>query len=203
MTTPDLLAHAELVRRMREGDPWAFEHLFEPHEEALRARIAQILPASLRRRESVSDALQETRITALARCASFEERHENALRAWLLRIAELKALATVRRHSAVKRAASREASGSGLVDEIAGRDSASPSQAVMRAELGALVRTALETLPDDYREVLRLARIEGLPLGEVALRMGRSREAIKKLYGRAVSRFAVVFRGMTDDTPHG
>ena len=51
----------------------------------------------------------------------------------------------------------------------------------------------MASLPPDYREVLRLAREEDLSLREVAERMGRSREAIKKLYGRALLRFKEAF----------
>ena len=44
----------------------------------------------------------------------------------------------------------------------------------------------MAALSEDHREVLRLALEEGLSLRECAERMGRSREAMKKLYGRAV-----------------
>ena len=52
------------------------------------------------------------------------------------------------------------------------------------------------------KTVLRLARNEGLSLREVAGQMGRSREAVKKLYGRALERFVEHFerlRGKDDD----
>ena len=48
----------------------------------------------------------------------------------------------------------------------------------------------MAALPADYREILRLCREEGLTLREAAERMGRSREAAKKLYGRALVRFS-------------
>ena len=44
----------------------------------------------------------------------------------------------------------------------------------------------MDALPDDHRTIVRLALIDGLSLGEAAERMGRSREAAKKLYGRAM-----------------
>jgi RNA polymerase sigma factor (sigma-70 family) len=52
---------------------------------------------------------------------------------------------------------------------------------------------ALGALPPDYREILRLVREEGLTLREAAQRMNRSREAAKKLYGRALFRLTEVF----------
>jgi RNA polymerase sigma factor (sigma-70 family) len=47
----------------------------------------------------------------------------------------------------------------------------------------------LDELPDDYREVILLARIEGLSTREVAEQMGKSREAVALLLHRAVKRF--------------
>ena len=40
--------------------------------------------------------------------------------------------------------------------------------------------------------MLRLTQFDGLTLREAAERMGRSREAVKKLYGRAMIRFTAV-----------
>jgi DNA-directed RNA polymerase specialized sigma24 family protein len=48
----------------------------------------------------------------------------------------------------------------------------------------------LKGLPEDYRRILELVQFEGLTLRDAAGRMGRSYEAAKKLYGRALSRFA-------------
>lgn len=71
-------------------------------------------------------------------------------------------------------------------------DGQSPSAVAMSAERIERVRRAMSTLPEDYREVLALALEQGLLLREVAERMGRSREAIKKLYGRALCRLREV-----------
>ncbi len=53
--------------------------------------------------------------------------------------------------------------------------------------LRALMRE-LDELPDDYRDVILLARIEGLSTPEVAERMGKSRAAVALLLHRAVKR---------------
>ena len=47
------------------------------------------------------------------------------------------------------------------------------------------LQEAVDSLTGDYREVIHLSRIEGLPMREVAHRMGRSPEAAQKLFGRA------------------
>ena len=53
---------------------------------------------------------------------------------------------------------------------------------------------AMEALPSDYRTVLHLVLKEQCSLREAAGQMNRSREAVKKLYGRAVARFTAELR---------
>ena len=60
----------------------------------------------------------------------------------------------------------------------------------MTAELEEAARRAMAALPADYGEVLRLRQEEHLSLGEAAKRMGRSKEAARKLYSRALARLA-------------
>jgi RNA polymerase sigma factor (sigma-70 family) len=177
---------------------------FDRHVPALSARIRRVLPAGLRRKESVSDVLQETRITAFARRADFEDRGDGALRAWLLRIAELKATRAVRRHAGTaKRAAGREVTRGARRDtrEFAARQP-SPSEAAIGEETAAAARRAMLELPADYRTVLSLTRVKGLTLVEAAKSMGRSHEATKKLYARALSRFTEAF-DRTNDAARG
>ena len=186
---------ASLLVRARAGDEDALRLLFDRHRAALEARIRRFLPRTVQRKISVSDVVQEARILAFARTGAFEPTREGAYRAWLLRIAELKAREALRAHTGTsKRAVGREVSHDG---DAAGPDGAacgpSPSEAAMTVETRDAVHRTLATLPPDYREVLRLARFEGLSLREVADRMGRSTEAIKKLYGRALTRFGTAF----------
>ena len=52
---------------------------------------------------------------------------------------------------------------------------------------------ALESLPPDYREVIRLSRIEGMKTSEIAELMGRSSAAVKQLLFRALRRLRESF----------
>ena len=153
------------------------------------------MPPAIQGRVSVSDVLQETRILAFERTEGFESRQEGAYRVWLLRIAERKAREALRTHAGTsKRAVGREVAADGRpgAHEATARGP-SPSQVAMTEERRTAVLRALTTLPEDYREVLRLTRFEGRPIQEVAERMARSTDAVKKLYGRALSRFAEAF----------
>ena len=64
--------------------------------------------------------------------------------------------------------------------------SSSPSSHAGRRERAACLSDQLARLPADYREVLVLRNLEGLPFPEVARRMGRSAGAVRILWVRAV-----------------
>ena len=49
-----------------------------------------------------------------------------------------------------------------------------------------LLADALAELPDDYRQVILLRHIEGLPFEDVAQRMDRRRGAVRMLWLRAL-----------------
>jgi RNA polymerase sigma-70 factor (ECF subfamily) len=62
----------------------------------------------------------------------------------------------------------------------------SPSQHAVRREQAVLLANALARLRLDHRDVVVLRHLEGLSFAEVAKRMGRSVDAVKKLWARAL-----------------
>jgi RNA polymerase sigma-70 factor, ECF subfamily len=63
----------------------------------------------------------------------------------------------------------------------------SPSQQAARREQAVLLADALERLAPDYREVLIWHHLHEYSFPEVAGRMGRSVDAVKKLWARALA----------------
>jgi RNA polymerase sigma-70 factor (ECF subfamily) len=59
-----------------------------------------------------------------------------------------------------------------------------------------LLADTLGRLPEDYREVLILRHLECLSFPEVAQRMGRSADAVKKLWTRALDRLRHLVPGV-------
>ena len=55
-------------------------------------------------------------------------------------------------------------------------------------EQAVLLAEALAQLPAEYREVLILRHLEGLPFPEVARRMSRTTGSVEKLWIRALAR---------------
>ena len=62
----------------------------------------------------------------------------------------------------------------------------SPSMAAFRTEEAVRLRDAVARLPEDYRRVIRLRRLEELDTEQVAEAMGRSANAVRILYFRAM-----------------
>ena len=193
-----------LVDRAQQGDEGALLSLLDLHDKLVRLRVMELLPDAVRRRVAVSDVMQETRIEAVQGIEGFEYRGEGSFRAWLLGVATNQARKAIRRHLATaKRSRRQEVSKAQRLDTAMHTlDTVTPSQVIMAEELQENIRGALRALPDDYREVLRLCREEQLTIREAALRMGRSREATKKLYGRALTKFAEILKKLQGDV-HG
>jgi RNA polymerase sigma-70 factor, ECF subfamily len=189
--TPDP-TDEDLVRRVRGGDESAARLLFERHLPALRAKARARLPASLRGKVGASDVVQDAWLAAFLDVGKFEDRGEGSFAAWLRTILERRVADEVRRHAgAKKRDAKREVR---LAKEAArlepDRGQATPSGEVRDAEESARLRAVVDSLSDDYATVIRLVHREGLTLVEAGARMGRTPDATRMLYNRAMDRLA-------------
>lgn len=182
---------SELIRRIRAGDEAAFRAISERYSGTLLRSIEKRLAPELRRNVGASDILQEAYLVALARMTSFEDRGEGSFLKWLDRIAEMKVRDAVKRHRRQRRAVGREIPPGERPDTnaFAGRVP-TPSAVAMGAETERRVKEAIAALPEAHRDALRLLMEKQLSLDEVARRMGRTREAVQKLYERALAALA-------------
>jgi RNA polymerase sigma-70 factor (ECF subfamily) len=183
----------ELVRRVRDGDDRAARVLFHRHRERLRARVRRRLPRALRGKVGASDVIQDAWLAAHVALGEFEDRGDGSFARWLNGILEHKAKDAARRHlGADMRDARREAplpTSATQAGVTAGDPS--PSAAAAGEERDAMLRAQIDRLPADHRTILRLVHDEGLTLAAAGERMGRSGDAARKLYGRALA-------GLTD-----
>jgi RNA polymerase sigma-70 factor (ECF subfamily) len=185
----------DLVQRYRDGDHDAFRQLVEANAESLRGALARQLPGWLGRRVSVVDIVQDSCVVAFRRCAEFEGRSRPAFRRWLFGIARMRLRKCIERHRMAMRDARMERTRGMRPDTVnhLARGGASPSQEAIGGETRALLEDALARLSDDYRRVLQLTRDEDLPPAEIAQRMGRSEEAVRKLRDRALLELSRAF----------
>ena len=180
----------DLIERVKNGDSDAFTGLFDKHRSRLAVLIHYRLGQDLRGLVDVDDVLQETLIRAYRDIERFDYRSPGSFMKWLARIAE-HVLADLARHEGrQKREATlvrfRSDSNPGGPEPI---DSMTPSRIFRESEaLQRLIRE-LDQLPEDYRTVILLAKIEGLSTREIAERLGKSGEAASLLLHRAIKRF--------------
>jgi len=59
----------------------------------------------------------------------------------------------------------------------------------------AQLEKALLALPTDLRDIIRMRRFESLSSQEVAQRTGRSDDAVRKLFSRAMAKLTLLLRG--------
>jgi RNA polymerase sigma-70 factor (ECF subfamily) len=177
-----------MLERAVAGDREAFDRVLARYRERLEAIVRTRLGARLLARLEVDDVLQETCLRALRSIDRFRPRGGESFLRWLAGIAEhviLKAAEKDRGAPLLSLAQDRAASG------------VSPSRAAARGERLERLEAALAGLSSDHAQVIRLARLEGLELREVARRMDRSEEAVKQLLSRALKALRRSF-GETD-----
>lgn len=142
-----------------------------------------------------ADVMQVTYIEAFLRIGQFDASRADAFAPWLRRIAENNLRDAIRGLQAQKRPqpAARVALTAGadsqdvLLAEL-GVTTTTPSRHATREERSSRLKAALDALPDDYGQVVRLYDLECLPIAEVAERMGRSAGAVHMLRARAHDR---------------
>ncbi|MHC4954161.1 MAG: RNA polymerase sigma factor [Planctomycetota bacterium] len=182
----------DLATAALAGDEEAARALFDRHSTELRRMVRRRLPSLMRRKVAESDIIQDAYLAAYLGLNRFEERGEGSFRRWLATILDRRIKSELRRHLGtgkrnLGREVSVERSGEGLSPVAT---DPTPSARAMAGESHERLRDALRELPDDYRTVLRLIHDEHRSLAEVAEIIGRSSEAVRKLYGRAIGRLS-------------
>ena len=182
----------DLVARARDGDEEAFGALCARYEARLRRRVERSLSPGVQRRVAASDVLQDAHLEAYRKMADFEDRGPGSFGRWLGRIVDLKAKQMVRHHAGTAKrdiAAELTRAARGTMGAVRGSE-ASPSQMAMGEELKEAALRAVQGLPASYREVIDLIQGAGLSTAEAAERLGKTRDAVKGLYSRALARLA-------------
>jgi RNA polymerase sigma-70 factor (ECF subfamily) len=140
--------------------------------------------------------VQETLLKVHQHFNQFQGRDEPELVAWLRRILARNLADLARRYRAAGgRAVVREVSLDDRLDSasrafgaLIAPNGESPSQSAQRRELGVVLADALAELTADHREVVVLRTLEGLAWDEVAGAMGRSPDAVRVLWARALKK---------------
>jgi RNA polymerase sigma-70 factor (ECF subfamily) len=196
-------AREKLVAKAQRGDRAAFDALVLEYQRSLEEFLSRETGPFLRAKVDVEDLLQDTLLRAFQDLKALEPQGEKAFEAWLFAIARHTVQDRARYLKRKKRAGVREVhltsqspSGQPLaspLDRLAASSVPSGATTLRREERLERLEAALDSLSPDHRQVIQLARIEGLSMKEVAARMGRSEAAASVLLVRAMRKLKAAF----------
>jgi RNA polymerase sigma-70 factor (ECF subfamily) len=161
---------AELLARVVTGDRQAFEIVMRNHED----RVFSVCLRILGDRDKALDAVQDTFLTVYRKARQFEGR--SAVGTWIYRIAVNTCYDQLRR---MQRRPTES------LPEHADPADPAAEEAIESASLRPEIETALAGLTPDFRDVVVLSDLEGLPLPEVAEVLGVPVGTVKSRLFRA------------------
>jgi RNA polymerase sigma-70 factor (ECF subfamily) len=194
-----------LARRLEEarsGSREALGELFNTCRNYLLLVANQESDTALWAKQSPSDLVQETLIEAQRRFGTFRGQSEAELLSWLTQILLTRIVDVSRRYKvAVKRNIAREVpldsqplDGHTAPHRIAN----SPAQRAIAEEESQQVNQALGRLSEEHRRVIELRNWELRSFEEIGTILGRSEDAARKLWSRAVQRLGKELEQLDD-----
>jgi RNA polymerase sigma-70 factor (ECF subfamily) len=151
-----------------------------------------------------SDLVQETFYDVICKFGQFRGTTEAELLSWMVRILKTRYLKAVSRFRYTqKRNIARElppiggASDNRVPLEFAASDK-TPGAAAIAGENEQTIRSAMNRLSRDYRQVIELRSWQRLSYAEISLQMNRSPEASRKLWTRAAEQLGLELEHLDD-----
>jgi RNA polymerase sigma-70 factor (ECF subfamily) len=196
----------ETIARCRDGDPAAWDALFDLHYNAAGRFVFQLSPDLSR--EDTEEICQETFLAAIRNLASF--RGTCRFQTWLFRIATNKTRDFLERRQAAKR-------GGGLspvpLDTAPPGDGAPaidppapgprPDGALLDAERALQVRTGLDRLGDPCREILELRYFGDLSYDEISAALDLNPKTVSSRLSKCLDRLGEILKSMfSEDERH-
>jgi RNA polymerase sigma-70 factor, ECF subfamily len=174
------LADEDLMPQVGRQDPLAFEVFYDRHAGAAYSLAYRIVGS----RSAAEDVTQEA-LLSIWRSGARYDRARGSVRAWTLGIVRNRAVDLLRKESG---RSPQLATGGGELLERSAAEELTDSEA-LRRETAREVRGAIEDLPDDQSQVIRLAYYGGFSHSEIAAMLnqplgtvkGRMRLAMEKI----------------------
>ena len=185
-----------LIDAARSGDGQALGELLTAYRKYLVFLARSGLHKHVQAKADPSDIAQEVCLAAHGNIKDFHGETAEQFAAWLRGILTNTLAMHIRRYLGTEKRDPRLeqnlnqsiASASGFLQAQLAADVTSPSQHFARNEVFLQLAAALETLPPDYRQVIVLRHVEGLPFAEVARLMDRSVNSVEKLWVRSLAK---------------
>jgi RNA polymerase sigma-70 factor (ECF subfamily) len=185
----------QLLQRARAGDAPSLGPLLERYRAYLTVLARVQIGRRLQGKVDAADLVQEAFLGAYRDFPQFRGTTEREFLGWLRQILASLLANLVRHYQGTQRrdvrlerqlAVELEQSSQALDRGLVAAQS-SPSQQAVRHEQSVLLAEALGRLPDELRDLLILRHLEGLTFPEVARRLGRTVDSVKKQWPRALA----------------
>ena len=163
----------ELVARAQNGDTEAFNPLVYKYQQ----KIYNLIYRKVQDRETAKDLCQEVFLKAWQALPNFKG--ESIFYSWLYQIAVNRSIDFLRKRNRRNVIGFEELPQN--ADDTLQMTEAQPSPCVLleRKELEHIIRKAIHHLPLTQRSTFYLRHWEGLPIKEIALRLGKSENTVK------------------------
>lgn len=184
-----------LVTLAKSGDNLAIEKLYEIYSERILRVVRLRMGSELRSKMQSMDLVQDALLCSFRDLGDFTYRNEGDFLRWLSRIAENKIRDNIDKLHAQKRDIKKEvqlndssqSTNGTFVPGIEPADTTTPSRIISRKEEQEKLEKAMQRLNPEYREVILLAKIEGLSYKQIGEKIGKSPDAVRMLLGRALN----------------
>lgn len=165
--------------------PFDLQELLLHYAGELSYYVETKIPSRFQSVISADDVLQEVWVTA-SRTMPAELVN---VRQWLFQVANRRIVDAVRTAAAQKRGPGPQGAASSGMNALVARLNSrnrTPSRELSAREADLAVRTALASLRPEYREVVRMRFVEGLPQEQIARALGKSKAGVNTLVFRGV-----------------
>lgn len=186
MTNLEVLEDRDLVAAILDGEQERFAELVQRYER----RIINYVYRMIRNYEDAHDLAQEIFIKVYMALDRYDPKYQFST--WIFRIAQNAAIDQIRKKTLPEESLTKEDRQEGGERQMQiEADVVSPYRAVFNIEMSGAIETAVNDLPEDYRELIELrhfaelsydeiAEVKQLPLGTVKNKLFRARNMLKE-----------------------
>ena len=171
----------QLMLRFKSGEESCFEELVERHKQ----RVFNLVYRFLGSYQEAEDIAQEVFIKIYHARATYTPQAK--FTTWLYTICKNTCLKTLRdkRSLTISIDSTREVGEDVVALQIADTRTLSPAEAAIKQEQASIVKTAIDSLPEQQKMAVILSRYEQLSYEEISQIMNCSAKAVKSLLHRA------------------
>jgi RNA polymerase sigma-70 factor (ECF subfamily) len=190
-----------LVAMAKGGDESALNQLCKVYWSRVLWIVRLRMGKELRSKLESMDMVQDVLLCVFRDLEGFTYRSEGDFLRWLSKLVENRLRGKATKLHAGKRDIRKEvrldSHGPTTSGKLVGPiETTTPSVIMSRREDLARLEKAIDALKPEYREIIVLTKIEGLSYKEIADRLGKSDEAVRKLVSRALETLISIFENV-------